>query len=70
MTGIPDRVCVGCGDTEEMARLEICGICRSTFCPDCTHRAFGRRFCSQQCARAYYFAGDTDDDESYDPDAD
>lgn len=63
MTETPERVCKTCGDTEEMARLETCGICRASFCPDCAHRAFGRRFCSYECSRAYYFAGEGDDDE-------
>ena len=59
-----DRVCVTCGDTEEMARLERCGICVRYFCPDHAHRAFGgRRFCSPECARGYYFQGEPDDDE-------
>ncbi|HEX2059521.1 MAG TPA: hypothetical protein VHK90_02165 [Thermoanaerobaculia bacterium] len=65
MTDIHERICVGCGDTEEMARLENCSICRRWYCPDCAHRAgFGRKFCSVECSRAYYFAGELDDDES------
>jgi len=64
----PERVCVGCGDTEELARLETCTICRKPFCPDCAHRAFGRKFCSHECARAYWFAGEADDDEDSPPD--
>jgi len=63
MTEIPERVCVGCRDTEEQTRLEVCGVCRRNFCADCAHRAFGRRFCSHECSRAYYFAGESDDDE-------
>lgn len=66
MSEIQEQVCVGCGDTAEQARLELCGVCRKSFCPDCSHRAFGRRFCSHECARAYYFAGDLDDDEDAD----
>ncbi|HEY0142414.1 MAG TPA: hypothetical protein VGF48_16065 [Thermoanaerobaculia bacterium] len=58
------RVCVGCGDSEEMSRLETCSICRKAFCPDCAHRgAHGRRFCSSECARNYYFSGEIDDNE-------
>ncbi len=64
MSEIQEKVCVGCGDTEEQARLEMCGMCRKSFCPDCAHRAFGHRFCSGDCARAYYIAGDMDDDEN------
>jgi hypothetical protein len=64
MTETQQRVCVGCGDTEEVVRLEPCSICRRFFCADCAHRAgHGRRFCSPECARAYYFSGDNDDDE-------
>jgi hypothetical protein len=69
MAEIGDRVCVGCGDSEENARLETCGMCRRLFCPDCAHRAgFGRKFCSPECGHAYYFAGDFDDDEDAEPD--
>lgn len=59
-----ERVCIGCGDTEEVARLEPCPLCGKFFCGDCAHRGMGgRRFCSVECTRAYYFTGDTDDDE-------
>ncbi|HET7433768.1 MAG TPA: hypothetical protein VFN10_03545 [Thermoanaerobaculia bacterium] len=63
MSEIAPRVCVGCGDSEEVARLESCSICRKAFCADCAHRALGRRFCSVECGRTYYFLGDDDDDE-------
>lgn len=68
MTEIPERVCVGCGDTEEMARLDACTICRKPFCPDCAVRAFGRRFCSTECSHAYYAGESEDDDENAEPD--
>jgi hypothetical protein len=58
-----ERACVRCGDSEEMSRLETCSICRKPFCPDCAHRAFARKFCSGECARAYWFAGEGDDHE-------
>lgn len=64
MTEFQERVCVGCGDSEEVVRLELCGVCRKNFCPDCAHRAAGHRFCSRECARAWYFAGENDDDEN------
>jgi hypothetical protein len=64
MTQTAERACVGCGDTEEKVRLEPCQICTRWFCSDCAHRAgFGRKFCSAECARAYYFTGEPDDDE-------
>ncbi len=65
MTEIAERVCVGCGDSEEQARLETCSICRRAFCPECVVRTFARRFCSHDCVRAYY-AGESDDDENAD----
>jgi hypothetical protein len=59
-----ERSCVGCGLSEEEARLEPCSGCGRYFCSDCAHRAgFGRKFCSEACSRAYYFSGETDDDE-------
>jgi hypothetical protein len=69
MADVHERVCVGCGTTEELARLEQCHICARFFCPDCAHRAgFGRRFCSPECSRAYYFTGEPDDDEDAESD--
>jgi hypothetical protein len=63
MAELHERTCVGCGDTEERARLESCAICRRFYCADCAHRAgFGRKFCSPECGRAYYLAGEPDED--------
>jgi hypothetical protein len=62
-----ERRCIGCGDTEEMARLERCVACGRYFCPDCAYRATGRRFCTGECARTFFY-GETDDDEDTDPD--
>jgi hypothetical protein len=65
-----ERVCVKCGQTDEQARLEQCQVCNRFFCPDCAHRGGqGRRFCSPECGRAYYFTGEPDDDdEDLEPD--
>jgi hypothetical protein len=62
MSSNPEKQCIGCGDTDEMARLERCGICMRFFCPDCSYRASGRRFCSDNCARTFFY-GDIDDDD-------
>ena len=65
MSGTAERVCVVCQADDEHVRFEMCGICRRHFCPDCAHRAgHGRRFCSPECGRAYYFTGEPDDDEN------
>lgn len=64
-----ERRCVGCGDTEEMARLENCAVCQRPFCPDCAHRGLGRHFCSPNCARQHFY-GDIDDDEDLSDDND
>jgi hypothetical protein len=68
MTITEERRCVGCGDNEDPARLEICVICQRPFCTDCVHRAIGRRFCSAACAKEYFY-GDSDDDEDHHDDA-
>jgi hypothetical protein len=60
MAGMDERVCSGCGDTEEVAILERCQVCQKWYCPDCVYRATGRRFCSSQCAKAFFY-GDMDD---------
>jgi hypothetical protein len=60
----PDRVCRTCGEGEDVLRLEKCGICAKFFCPPHAHRAFGgRKFCSVECARGYYFHGEMEDDD-------
>ena len=61
MSSIEERVCVGCRATEETVSLERCTVCARWFCGDCAQRATGRRFCSAECARAYFW-GDQDDD--------
>jgi hypothetical protein len=68
MSDVEARVCVGCGDPEESIRFDNCGICRKSVCSDCAERAFGRRFCSHDCARSYLFSGESDDDEKSEPD--
>jgi hypothetical protein len=61
-----ERRCVGCGDTEAEAHLERCTVCGKHFCPDCTFRQTGRRFCSGDCARAFFWEGMDDDDDEGD----
>ena len=69
MTESPERQCVTCERNEDVARLEQCHVCYRFFCSDCAHRAgFGRRFCSADCGRAYYFTGEPDDDEDLESD--
>jgi hypothetical protein len=64
-----ERICVGCGVGEDAAHLETCSVCTRNFCPDCAQKAgFGRKFCSTDCVRSYYFTGDPDDDEDREPD--
>lgn len=71
MTEAQERVCASCGNSDEVVRLETCGVDRRFFCADCAHRAaHGRRFCSPDCARAYYFSGESDDDEDVSTDDD
>jgi hypothetical protein len=59
------RQCIRCGDPEGTVLLERCVACGKYFCADCAYRATGRRFCSSECARAFFY-GDSDDDESDD----
>ena len=67
MTEIHDRVCKTCGAGAEARILEACAICQHHFCSDCAHKGYGRKFCSADCARSYYFTGETDDDENPEP---
>jgi hypothetical protein len=68
MSDVEGRQCIRCGVAEGAALLERCVACGKYFCADCTYRATGRRFCSAECARAFFY-GDSDDDESDDADA-
>jgi hypothetical protein len=65
MDYVEGRRCIRCGDLEGDVLLERCVGCGKDFCADCAYRATGRRFCSDQCARTFFY-GDTDDDESDD----
>jgi len=68
MSDVEGRQCIRCGVAEGAALLDRCVACGKYFCADCAYRATGRRFCSHECARAFFY-GDGDDDES-DDDAD
>ena len=68
MTEIHDRVCVTCGAGPDTRLLEACSICQRHFCVDCAFKGYGRKFCSADCGRSYYFTGEIDDDEDRDPD--
>jgi hypothetical protein len=63
-----ERRCVRCGAPEEEKSLDTCSVCLRFFCPDCAHRALGRRFCSAACGQQFFY-GDPDDDENLDDDA-
>lgn len=63
MLEVDERRCVGCGDTQAEAHLERCQVCGKWFCPDCAYKQTGRRFCSSDCARAFFWEGIDDDDE-------
>ncbi len=62
MSIIEERVCLRCGMSPEKEPLERCVICGRSYCTDCSYRASGRRFCSAECAREFFY-GDSDDDE-------
>lgn len=60
-----EHKCVSCEITEAMEPLEKCGVCGRHFCAAHAQRALGgRRLCSPECARNYYFHGDEDDDDT------
>jgi len=65
MSYVEGRQCTGCGVAEENALLERCLACGKYFCADCAYRATGRRFCSAECARAFFY-GESDDYEGDD----
>jgi hypothetical protein len=65
MSDVEGRQCIRCGVAEGAALLERCVACGKYFCGDCAYRATGRRFCSSECSRAFFY-GDGDDDENDD----
>jgi hypothetical protein len=67
MSSTGEQVCIACGVSEQLARLEHCSMCLKWFCPDCVYKATGRRFCSPECAKAFFY-GDVDDLEDFGPD--
>ena len=53
-------ICVNCQKDEQDVTLLKCPICFKMVCHDCGRREYGRVFCSQDCAHAFFFG---DDDE-------
>jgi len=50
------------------AQLEPCRLCNRYFCADCAFRAYGRRFCSDDCSKTFFYGDEDDQDERIDPD--
>lgn len=63
-----DRECGGCKATMAQAQLEPCRLCNRYFCPDCAFRAYGRRFCSDDCSKTFFYGDEDDQDEPIGPD--
>lgn len=53
-------VCRTCGRGPTEARLQICAMCHSRFCPDHSYRRGGKPFCSKRCAEEFFLAEDPD----------
>jgi hypothetical protein len=53
--------CVVCEKTLDDARLSKCPICFKYVCDEHAYNMSGREFCSDGCAR-YFFFGDEDED--------
>ncbi|HVT45481.1 MAG TPA: hypothetical protein VMT00_13955 [Thermoanaerobaculia bacterium] len=62
---LPGRTCLRCGAPDTTASLEVCRLCLRHFCPDCSYKASWGRFCSENCARTFFF-GDSDEYENRD----
>ena len=56
------EVCGRCGRLCEPAELDVCPVCKSTFCLYCLYRVGSRNYCSRPCGDSFFF-GDADDDE-------
>ena len=52
--------CVTCGGNELDVRLHKCQICFKWACEKDGTARYGRMFCSEKCANAFFF-GDEDD---------
>ena len=53
--------CAACEKTIDDTQLYKCPICFKYSCDEHVYRTSGREFCSEGCAR-YFFFGDEDDD--------
>lgn len=63
MTEERERVCSGCGASDDAATLERCRMCYGYFCSDCAHRGLGQRFCSDRCSMEFFYGDSGDDDD-------
>ena len=52
--------CVSCSGNEQDVRLHKCQICFKWSCENCGTARYGRMFCSEKCAKSFFF-GDEDD---------
>ena len=53
-------VCDRCGRLCEPLELDVCPICKKSFCIYCIYRVGARHYCSRPCGDAFFFGSDSD----------
>jgi len=55
------EACAKCNQSSDVLRLVKCVLCFKMVCENCALRRYAKLFCSDACAKTYYF----DTDEPY-----
>ena len=65
--GVPGKivgVCDKCGEEQPIWELTKCHMCGKTACHRCASFAYGRYFCSNQCAQYFFYGEDEGEGEA------
>ena len=55
------NACSKCNQVPEATRLLKCVTCLKLLCEGCSIRRYGNLFCSEECAKTFFFGvGDTE----------
>jgi hypothetical protein len=52
--------CSKCGEAPKALRLLKCVICFKLVCEKCAIRRYAKRFCSEDCARVFFYGTDNE----------
>jgi hypothetical protein len=54
--------CSKCNQESKILRLVKCAVCFKPVCDECLVRRYAQKFCSHDCAQAFFFGTGEDED--------